>query len=322
VGRLTVEAFYPARVGSELAVPAAVYDIREHLPASQRAKISDAKNPLQKCSCYRDLPLDEQHGPYPLVLFIHGTAGFRTQSLAQLTHLASRGFVVVAADHPGLMLADALSLVCPGQPAGKRDLAGDATAVLAAVQAGGEQLAFLTGHVDLARVGLVGHSAGGATVADIADRTGVQVVVPWAAGTAVKKGPDFRSALFIGGLTDKVVPFSAVKTGYNASPAPRRLVGIDKAGHLVMTELCSLKNAEGDNILQVAKQAGVCGAGLAGQLFDCSSGYLPDERGRDLVAHATTAVLEATLQCGGDAPGLLGLRARYPEVAELEEQLN
>ena len=86
-----------------------VYDLREHLPKSEQGKISDSKNPWQACSCYRDLPIDEGHGPYPVLVFVHGTAGFRTQSLSQLTHLASRGFVVLAADHPGLMLADILA---------------------------------------------------------------------------------------------------------------------------------------------------------------------------------------------------------------------
>lgn len=320
IGRLTVEVFYPARPTSEQGRAAVIYDIREHLPRSEQAKIPDAKNPWQRCACYRDLPLDDGHGPYPVVLFIHGTAGFRTQSLAQLTHLASRGFVVLAADHPGLMLADVLAPLCPGAQAGTRDLAGDVKAVLAELRRGGA-LAFVAGHGDGRRLGLVGHSAGGAAVAGLADQPGVRAVVSWSAGSKVQAGPDLRASLYLGGKSDKVVSFTSVQAGYQASAPPKQLVGIEGAGHLVVTELCSLRNASGENILTVAKNAGVCGAGLAGLLFDCTA-PLPDERGRVIVAHATTAMLEGILSCGAPgAAGLAGLRASYPEVSVLDEQL-
>lgn len=38
--------------------------------------------------------------PYPLIVFSHGSGGYRLQSLYLTEHLASYGFVVVAADHP------------------------------------------------------------------------------------------------------------------------------------------------------------------------------------------------------------------------------
>ena len=322
IGRLTVEVFYPAKPQSEQGTPAVVYDLREHMPKSERGKISDAKNPWQQCSCHRDLPVDEGHGPYPVLVFIHGTAGFRTQSLSQLTHLASRGFVVLAADHPGLMLADILAAVCPGTKAGMRDLSGDVMAMLAELRRGGA-LAFMSGHADPTRIGLVGHSAGGAAVAELGDQLSVQAVVSWAAGTPVHKGPDLRASLFVGGKSDKVVKFSSVQAGYLSSGAPKQLVGVDGAGHLMVTELCSLHNPDGENILTVAKDAGICGAGLAGLLFDCSA-PLPDARGTLIVEHATTTMLEGILTCGVATPtgltGLLGLRGRFTEVSVLDEQ--
>ena len=145
---------------------------------------------------------------------------------------------------------------------------------------------------------------------------GAQVVVPWSAGTPVKAGADLRSVLFVGGVDDKVVRFSAVRAGYDGSPAPRRLVGVAKAGHLLPSDLCSLKNAAGEDLLTVARAAGVCGAGLAGLLFDCSDAYLDPARGREIVSAVTTATLEATLQCA--RRDLDGLRARYPEISEYD----
>lgn len=100
LGDLVVEAWYPAEPGSTGEV--VKYDIRDYLPASEKAKIPDDVAPLQTCDCERDLPVDAERGPFPVIIFVHGTAGFRSQSLELTTHWASRGFVVLAADHPGL----------------------------------------------------------------------------------------------------------------------------------------------------------------------------------------------------------------------------
>ena len=52
-------------------------------------------------SAYTGLPpADPDGGPYPLVLFSHGFAGYRLQSTFLTTHLASWGFVVAAVEHP------------------------------------------------------------------------------------------------------------------------------------------------------------------------------------------------------------------------------
>jgi glutaminyl-peptide cyclotransferase len=57
----------------------------------------------------RDAPPDSAGAPYPLVVFSHGSGGFRFQSLFFTEHLASYGFVVIAADHPGNTILDLLS---------------------------------------------------------------------------------------------------------------------------------------------------------------------------------------------------------------------
>ena len=69
---LKAEVWYPARPGSAGGASKITYDIREHLPPAEASKIPDADNPPQPCDCFRDLPIDDQHGPYPLVVFIHG----------------------------------------------------------------------------------------------------------------------------------------------------------------------------------------------------------------------------------------------------------
>src|SRR5690242_19513182 len=171
---LTTEIWYPAKAGSEAGKMPARYDLREHLPDADQGKIPDADNPWQPCDCYRDLPIDDAHGPYPVVLFIHGTAGFRTQSLTFMAHWASRGFVVLAADHPGINLKDVLS-----GGFGQSDQAGDARRLLAALEPPGGDAAFLAGHLDLANLALAGHSAGGGAISGFGDRA--KVLVPMAA---------------------------------------------------------------------------------------------------------------------------------------------
>jgi dienelactone hydrolase len=318
VGRLTVEVFYPAAPGSEAGQARTRYDIRLQLPASERSKIPDADNPWQPCDCYRDLPLDPAHGPFPLVLFIHGTAGFRTQSLALATHWASRGFVVVAADHPGLYLADLLALACFQPQSGERTIAADVDAELAAVTAAAGDLAFLHERIDLERVAVVGHSAGASEAAALADRAGVRVVISMAGGAAVAASPTLAATLWMAAQRDMVVSYYTSKNGYSGSPSPKRWVGVASSGHLCFSDLCGLANAAGANLLQVAQAKNVCGANLAGGLFDCQPSYLPGAVGMAIVEYATTALLEDVLRCGGGADAAFaGLPARFADVLEV-----
>ncbi len=318
VGRLTVEVWYPAGADGPAAQPRR-YDIREHLPASQRAKVPDADNPWQDCDCYPDLEIDAAHGPYPVILFVHGTASFRTQSLTHATHWASRGFVVMAADHPGLMLGDLLSnpFTCPGDtPSGQQDLAGDVDAVLAAVGSPAGTFDFLVGRIDAERIALVGHSAGGGAVAGLSGRAGVQVVLPFSSGMAVGQAPGLQATMFVSGMNDAVADFESVRSGYEGSPAPKHLVGIADAGHLVVTDLCELQNASGENMLEVAQRYEVCGTQLAGGLFDCEDFYLDGPTGWAIVNYATSAVLESALHCTDRSGALAQLADRFDQVGE------
>lgn len=310
---MTVEVFHPA---SEAPSGDPVrFDIREALPPEEAAKISDEQNPWQICDCGRDLPVDDAYGPYPVILFVHGTAGWRTQSLRHLTHWASRGFVVLSADHPGLMLRDILAPLCGGEAA-PRDLDSDLQAMLAAVRGETPELEALSAILDVERIGMVGHSAGGGAVGPYGDDA--QVIIPLSAGPSIAAGAALRSSLTLGGTADSVVPYSSLQSGYASSVAPKRLVGITNAGHLVPSEICSASNAAGQNLLEIAEEAGVCGAGAAGFLFQCSDDLLPDETGWAIVEYATAAAFEETLHCSpvGTA-NLDAIEDVYPDVAEL-----
>ena len=112
----------------------------------------------------------------------------------------------------------------------------------------------------------------------------------------------------------------AIETAYGGAVMPKRLVGITNGGHLTFSDLCTTKNAAGQDLLQVANAHMVCGANLAGFLFDCDPAHIDGPTGWAIINDATSAVLENTLQCNSNA-SLAGLMQRHPEVATVQEQL-
>lgn len=319
IGRLTVEVWYPAPRGSEVGQPPVRYDIRQALNPSQRDLIPDADNPWQPCACYRDLPLDGAHGPYPVVVFVHGTAAFRHQSVTQAQHWASRGFVVVAADHPGLMLGDFLAMACPDDPSGAQDLSGDVDAMLAALASPGGDLAFLAGKLDVGRVAIAGHSAGGSAAAAATGKPGVRVIASLAGGGAAAASPTLERVLFMGGTNDNVVQFSRVTSAWEGSATPRHLVGIGGAGHLVFSDLCETRNAAGKDLLEIASDYQLCGSQFAGLLFDCNPAYVGGQVGWDITNYATTAAFAPALQCSTTTAALDTVDDAHAAVSSYQE---
>lgn len=304
LGGIRTEVWYPARPGSEQGRDPVIYDVRDHIPEADRAKVSDAESPPQVCACYRDLPLDTASGPYPIVDFIHGTAGFRTQNLENATHWASRGFVVVASDHPGIEFKDLVTF--QNQPA---DQVGDARRVFAEFQNPTGDIAFLAGHVDTSRQGATGHSAGGFAASLLGDVA--QVLIPIAGGTGAPPTPP-ASVLFIRGTQDFGDGRPGEEAQWNAAQPRKRSVLIARSDHLVGSSLCGLRDPNDPNrdLLDIIKQdhvAGIVGR-FAGALFrgcddprDSGDPFLAWSRGVDILNYATAAVLEESLHCSASA---------------------
>jgi dienelactone hydrolase len=334
-GRFTaVEIMYPATPGSEQGKDTIKYDLRSFLPTKEQAKIPDAQATFADQHTFRDLPLDTDHGPYPVVIFVHGTSSYRVGSFSTEALWASRGFVVVAADHPNLYLADYFGANGCGLTVPKLDLSGDVDSEIDALTSPTGDLAFLAGHVDTKRLGLSGHSAGAYNVAQFSTKPGVQIVIPLAGTHAVTPSSTLKSVLFVSGIADKVLAYMQPQAGvgeslypgtgtdaYTASPGSpvkKRLVGITNGGHLNVTDLCE-PNPQGKSAIDCSTANGVCGASTVQILGLADCGSVDRKAAIDAVNDVTTAALEETLQCADRSATISALKTRRPVIGDFHE---
>lgn len=315
---LTVEVWYPAKVGSEAGQTAQTYDVREHTPPPQAKKLADAKNVTQQdCDCYRDLPVAD--GAFPVVVMIHGTAAFRTASMHQQTHWASRGFVVAAADHPGIQLYDLLNIVNAKLPP-KVDQSGDARGMLTALEGGtGSGFDALAGHMDFTKVGLAGHSAGGMALKDMGDVA--DVLVPMSGGMP-NAGSRVKSTLVLSAQNDTIVNYAGEVKGYESSTVvPRRFAAVELLGHLFCTDLC-YTGASAGGIVKIAENHGIWvakgfeGLGMNGCAYQNptkGTDFLDPQCGWQFTNYASAAGFEEVLRCDADmATALADIKTAIP----------
>ncbi len=177
---LMVEVWYPAQGYG----PARYYCSRSEMPFKKEQLA------LVRTHAAEGVPIAGTPGRYPVLIFSPSWQGRRYQNTFQFEDLASHGFVVVAMDHPyGTEL-----VVLPGGRNVKTKL-GDwidfssAKALEASLRVDEGELqvrtadvrfvldtlerldrhdptGLLTGHLDLSRVGIFGHSFGGAVAAE------------------------------------------------------------------------------------------------------------------------------------------------------------
>lgn len=325
-----VDVMYPAKPGSEAGKSPIQLDGRFSLPPSEAAKIPDSDATIFEYGTYEDLPIDDQNGPYPVVILVHGTAAFRLASASTQAHWASHGFIVMAADHPDLCLNDMIANCTTLIPIAPMTLSSDVDAEIAALKNPINELAFLSGHVDMSRIALGGHSAGAYNVGQWSSKPNVQVIIEMDGTMAVTKSSSLKSTLFVGGMNDLVLPYetgtgfgSVLYPGtqvsaYNGSPVIKRIVGAAGGGHLVPTNLCQ-PNKQGKIALDVSIEYNVNCAQYLQSLNDC--GTLDWKKGVDITSDITTGVLEETLHCQDRAAVISAIKSRHAEVGDFRETL-
>jgi predicted dienelactone hydrolase len=203
--------------------------------------------------------------PYPVILWSHPNGGDAWYSTYFTTHLASYGFVVIAPPHPG-NTSDTCPIPCIpiNPPPAVRDAQADSAAnrpddisfaLDQALSLSGTHDVLLAGLLDGKRVGVAGHSFGGATVFPVLARdsrflAGV-AFAPWATGAGAPiAGPAAPRVtvpvMVMSGLLDDLVPIPAQQDLFAALPASvssHWFLAFPRAGHAAFRDLCPSERA-------------------------------------------------------------------------------
>ena len=257
--RLLIEVWYPA-VQAARDEPKWTYDpVLEPgtalLTAEDYQKLKSANLPGMTSWAVRDAAIDSEHGPYPLMLYSHGSYSIRWQSPSYTAQLASHGAVVVACDHPGNTLWDMMSegfsegSIATEMPKRLVDMVFKLDWFL---DKNNDAADFFHGSVDPERIGVSGHSFGGFTAAavpclkDIRGR--VKMTIPHSpiispASMYCEEPLDQYPVpmMVMGGTLDVTVPWKHQYCEYNLVTAPSQyLYEVEGGGHYTFTDICSM----------------------------------------------------------------------------------
>ncbi len=297
MGDRPVAVWYPAVTGSEAGKAKATYDMRDLLPASEQAKVPDGVGSMFTMEAYADLPAAEPvTAPFPLVLFSHGLAGYRTQSSFLTAAMASWGFVVAAPEHRSRNLTSVLDGSAGKGQSDVEDLRATVKLMEAENLRDGGPFA---GRVATGKVMAVGHSAGGIASFKLAadpDVVGyVELAAPPATGFGATTGTTVvapaKPATIVAGSADAIARLDVIQGAFTAlATSPKRLAVIDNATHLSFMDTCTIERDKG-GVLTVARSYGVAVPDLVVKLFadGCDTKYLPAEQGWLLIEHLTIA---------------------------------
>lgn len=331
LGGTRAEVWYPATDRDAEEEPDRL-DIYRWVPDNVQERLGELDLADPSTGAIRDARLRVPLEPYPVVIFSHGFGGMRLQSFDLTTHLASRGFVVISADHRGRNLAD--QLPCIFAPAlegcnlgfGQEDPAPpDIDAAVAwAIEA--NESGMFAEALDLENLGLAGHSAGGGSTAAVG---GVDerftALLPMAGGAAIEREVP---TLFMSGTCDGIVEHDRVVQA-KLDTEGARLITVRGAGHLAFSDLCALDLGEvartelfpRDDVshLVLNQLVRLATDGCPGDppdpapAEDCEDGYLPLEDSSAIVRYYATAFFEEQLADRG-----LGLREQPFDAADVE----
>jgi dienelactone hydrolase len=179
-------------------------------------------------------------GPYPLVLFSHGSCGFPLQSTFLTALLAAQGFIVVAPPHPGNTINEFPNCGTPTAQVNSfierpKDISFVLDQMLAA---NADPLSPFFGAIDPSRIAMSGHSFGGLTTYLVAAADPrVKVAIPMAPATNAAQ-PFHIPSLTMFGQDDTVVSLPPIRALYEASAAPKIKVEIADTGHYAFSGLC------------------------------------------------------------------------------------
>jgi dienelactone hydrolase len=233
---------------------------------------------------YMGVPISAK-GPFPVVMFSHGYGGYPEQSSFLTDHLATWGFVVVAPDHQSRDLKAVIS----GTTGKGQDDVADLTQALAVVRFMNADPNDLLSHkLDLTRVASLGHSAGGGAAIAFAANPAVRTYIGLAPGGAAP--PQGKPGMIMQGTADQVVKPAGTKKLFKTLATPKRLILIDRAGHNVFDDGCTIGAAQG-GLVAFVKELKLPPQFEAIATDGCSAPDLAPPKAWPLIDQAVTAQL-------------------------------
>ncbi len=330
-GGNAVELWYPVKPDEAHGTPA-VYDVKSEVPQAVADIFPKTVHVTYTEGGFRGVPVAD--GRFPVVVFSHGFAGFKTQSAHLTSHLASWGFVVAAPDHPNRDLRAQLGMIFGQTPSTKpyldvHDLQ-HTISMLGQLNAGDHSI--FKGHLDMNRVGAMGHSAGGAaTEALSAVDPRVKAWIGLAGATVgafgqTTSGPGSMlpkvPSMIMAATDDGVVHYKAMLRSYGRLKTPKRFVALGNSGHLVFSDICRLGDGKG-GLVGVGRSAGLpipanlakLGSDGCNGLADSPKTYLPVQVVWPAIDQAVVAQFRFALGFDDSQAGLENLAKAFSVVS-------
>lgn len=178
---VVAQAWYPTEVSQGQRVP--YFEAQDRLPAMIDIYPSWFFNDFRQVDTHAIMSpaISDERATWPVLLFSPGWGSSREDYTGLCTDLASRGYVVVALSHP---YESAVTVLASGQvvgQSGNASIFGASMADMSEIRAADSSFVLdqltelarieptspLAGHLDLQRVGMIGHSLGGATAVEV-----------------------------------------------------------------------------------------------------------------------------------------------------------
>jgi predicted dienelactone hydrolase len=185
-------------------------------------------------------------GPHPLVVWSHGRSGTRSSYSMLCEGLASRGYVVLAPDHPGDTLGDWLLGAAADDATNETQRVADLRLVIDAALGDRAGLA-LAPEIDAEQVAVAGHSYGAFTSFALAGGDPREQRVRGAAGLQsftrtlprrVLERIDVPTLLVVGALDSTCPPATDADPAFAAlAPKRGRRIDIEGAGHQACSDV-------------------------------------------------------------------------------------
>ena len=279
-----VAIWYPADRAATSGLTRVTYNLRDWLPDETAAQIPDEESPVYTTNAFRDVPVAD--GPFPVVIFSHGIAGYRFQNSALMDHLASWGYIVASPESPERNLKTVLETgFITGDNAPEMFRA--TVARLIQENAGNGPLA---GRIDESKMATGGHSQGTSAASLVAAED--YITTYFALAGAGFDGPD-KPLLYLTGTNDGIATAETVESTFAAQGGvPRHQIGIDRAGHLGFTDICVIGRERG-GVFNIALEYGLEVPDLLVSLATdgCEADDLPAEEGFPVINHYVVAHL-------------------------------